>query len=112
MLPRERDLFRLALHSVKERPSPLEIEIYTITRLVTVLAVAMGVLCFAVGIALGGLSPVAGFLFAVGIPAAPEPCHVLARLRLARPIRSRVRSRRLLLRLLVVRLAAWHVAPR
>jgi P-type Ca2+ transporter type 2C len=68
---------------LKERPSPLEIEIHKITRLVTVLALAMGIVCFGAGIGVGGLSAVAGFLFAVGIIVANVPEGLLPTMTLA-----------------------------
>ena len=66
-----------------ERPSPLQRELGRITRLVTVLAVSMGVVSFVVGTVLAGLPPVAGFLFAVGIIVANVPEGLLPTLTLA-----------------------------
>ncbi len=66
-----------------ERPSPLQQELGRITRLVTVLAVAMGVVSFVVGTFLAGLPPVAGFVFAVGIIVANVPEGLLPTLTLA-----------------------------
>ena len=53
--------------------SPLQREIETVTRIVTILAVAMGVLFFVVGTSLGKLSMAAAFLFAIGIIVANVP---------------------------------------
>ncbi len=66
-----------------ERPSPLEREIAAITRIVTVLAVGLGIVFFVVGVALGGLAPEAGFLFAIGIIVAFVPEGLLPTLTLA-----------------------------
>jgi magnesium-transporting ATPase (P-type) len=67
----------------RERPSPLQQELSRVTRFVTVLAVAFGVLCFAVGTGVGGLSPAAAFLFAIGIIVANVPEGLLPTLTLA-----------------------------
>jgi Ca2+-transporting ATPase len=53
--------------------SPLQREIEKVTRIVTILAVAMGVLFFVVGTSLGRLSMAAAFLFAIGIIVANVP---------------------------------------
>jgi magnesium-transporting ATPase (P-type) len=66
-----------------ERPSPLQCELARITRLVTVLAVALGVVSFIAGTLLGGLPAVASFLFAVGIIVANVPEGLLPTLTLA-----------------------------
>ncbi len=66
-----------------ERPSPLQREIQRLTYLVTVLALSLGALCFAVGTTLGGLSTTAGFVFALGIIVANVPEGLLPTLTLA-----------------------------
>ncbi len=58
---------------LKDEKSPLQREIETVTRVVTILAVAMGVLFFVVGTSLGKLGLAAGFLFAIGIIVANVP---------------------------------------
>ncbi len=66
-----------------ERPSPLQRELARITRLVTLLAVGLGVVSFVVGVLFAGLPPVAGFLFAIGIIVANVPEGLLPTLTLA-----------------------------
>jgi P-type Ca2+ transporter type 2C len=66
-----------------EQPSPLQKELQSVTRIVTLLACGMGVLFFAVGILLGGLSASSAFLFAVGIIVANVPEGLLPTLTLA-----------------------------
>ncbi len=53
--------------------SPLQLEIEKVTKIVTLLAVSMGVLFFVVGTSLGKLSLAAAFLFAIGIIVANVP---------------------------------------
>lgn len=67
----------------ERRPSPLQTQIIRITRLITVLAVVMGLLFFAVGTYLGGLSLAEGFLFALGIIVANVPEGLLPTITLA-----------------------------
>jgi len=66
-----------------EQPSPLQRELESVTRVVTLLAVGMGVVFFLVGTSLGGLSTVSGFLFAVGVIVANVPEGLLPTLTLA-----------------------------
>jgi len=66
-----------------ERPSPLERELRSITRLVTVLAVGLGVGFFVIGTLIAHLPPIAGFLFAVGIIVANVPEGLLPTLTLS-----------------------------
>ena len=66
-----------------DRPSPLQLELVRVTRLVTLLAVAMGVAFFTIGTLLGGLSPASGLLFAIGIVVANVPEGMLPTLTLA-----------------------------
>lgn len=56
-----------------EQQSPLQRELSSVTRIVTLLAVGMGALFFMAGTMLGGLSKLSAFLFAVGIIVANVP---------------------------------------
>jgi Ca2+-transporting ATPase len=67
----------------EERPSPLQRELGRVTQVVTLLSVAMGVTFFLIGTLAGKLSPVSGFLFAVGIIVANVPEGLLPTLTLA-----------------------------
>lgn len=67
----------------RERPSPLEKELRLLTRLVAILAVLMGAVFYAIGTLFGGLTPVAAFLFAIGIIVANVPEGLLPTLTLA-----------------------------
>lgn len=67
----------------EERPSPLQRQIIWMTRVVTFVAIALGTLCFLTGTMLGGLSPAAGFLFAIGIIVANVPEGLLPTMTLA-----------------------------
>ncbi len=67
----------------RERPSPLQRELSRVTRFVTALAIALGVVCFVLGTSLGGLSPAAAFVFAIGIIVANVPEGLLPTLTLA-----------------------------
>lgn len=67
----------------QERPSPLQRELGRVTQIVTLLAVAMGVTFFLIGTLAGKLSPISGFLFAVGIIVANVPEGLLPTLTLA-----------------------------
>jgi Ca2+-transporting ATPase len=87
----------------KQRPSPLEIELRQVTWVVTLLAVAMGVLFFFLGTRVGGLSAVPGFLFAVGIIVANVPEGMLPTLTLSLALGVRRMASR---RALVKRLSA------
>jgi len=66
-----------------EQPSPLQRELKSVTRVVTLLAIGMGVVFFLVGTMLGGLSTVSAFVFAVGIIVANVPEGLLPTLTLA-----------------------------
>ena len=66
-----------------ERPSPLQREVVRITRLVTLLSVGLGVVFFVAGTWLGGLPPLSGFLFAIGIIVANVPEGLLPTLTLS-----------------------------
>ena len=58
---------------LKDEKSPLQREIETITKVITVIAVAMGVLFFFLGTFVGKLSLAAAFLFTIGIIVANVP---------------------------------------
>jgi magnesium-transporting ATPase (P-type) len=66
-----------------DRPSPLQRELARVTRVVTLLAVGLGLFFFVSGTVLGGLSPAAAFLFAIGIIVANVPEGLLPTLTLA-----------------------------
>jgi magnesium-transporting ATPase (P-type) len=89
--------------SQDERPSPLQRELKRVTRFVTILAVAMGIALFVIGVKLGGLSPAAGFLFAIGIIVANVPEGLLPTLTLALALGVKRMARR---RALVKRLSS------
>jgi P-type Ca2+ transporter type 2C len=86
-----------------ERPSPLQRELSALTRLVTTLAVVMGVVFFFIATMLGGLSMQLGFVFAIGIIVANVPEGLLPTLTLALAMGVRRMSRR---KALVKRLSA------
>jgi magnesium-transporting ATPase (P-type) len=86
-----------------ERPSPLQRELKRVTRLVTILAVVMGIAFFVIGVKLGGLSPASGFLFAIGIIVANVPEGLLPTLTLALALGVKRMARR---RALVKRLSS------
>lgn len=65
-------LAALAQHQ-PPRPSPLEIEVRSITRLISIIALSMGGLFFVIGTLFGGLSVSAAFLFALGMIVANVP---------------------------------------
>jgi magnesium-transporting ATPase (P-type) len=66
-----------------EQPSPLQKELESVTRVVTLLAFAIGLVFFVVGTMLGGLSTVSAFLFAIGIIVANVPEGLLPTLTLS-----------------------------
>ena len=70
-------------HSQPDQPSPLQRELKRMTWTITALAVAMGLIFFALGAGLGQLTPVEGFLFALGIIVANVPEGLLPTLSLA-----------------------------
>jgi magnesium-transporting ATPase (P-type) len=65
------------------QPSPLQKELESVTRVVTLLAVGIGLVFFVVGTMLGGLSTVSAFLFAIGIIVANVPEGLLPTLTLS-----------------------------
>jgi magnesium-transporting ATPase (P-type) len=89
--------------SQDERPSPLQRELKRVTRVVTILAVGLGIVFFVVGVKLGGLSPASGFLFAIGIIVANVPEGLLPTLTLALALGVKRMARR---RALVKRLSS------
>jgi magnesium-transporting ATPase (P-type) len=66
-----------------EQPSPLQKELESVTRVVTLLAVGIGLVFFVVGTMLGGLSTISAFLFAIGIIVANVPEGLLPTLTLS-----------------------------
>lgn len=66
-----------------EQQSPLQKELESVTRVVTLLAVGIGLVFFVVGTMLGGLSTVSAFLFAIGIIVANVPEGLLPTLTLS-----------------------------
>jgi magnesium-transporting ATPase (P-type) len=84
-----------------ERPSPLQRELKRVTRLVTFLALGLGIAFFLIGVKLGGLSSASGFLFAIGIIVAniPEGLAPTLTLALALGVKRMARRRALVKRL-------------
>ncbi len=82
---------RLAIltHAQPNRLSPLEQEMQRITRMITVLAVTMGAVFFAIGWGMGRLTPVEGFVFALGLIVANVPEGLLPTLSLSLAISVR-----------------------
>lgn len=78
----------------RERPSPLEHELGRVTRIVTVLAIAMGVACFIAGSGFGGLTVLTSFLFGIGIIVANVPEGLLPTVTLALALGVRRMARR------------------
>ncbi len=78
----------------EERPSPLQLELRRVTRLVTILSVGLGILFFTVGTLFGGLTLVEGFLFAIGIIVANVPEGLLPTLTLSLAIGVRRMAKR------------------
>lgn len=60
-------------HAQPTRESPLQREMTRVTRVVTLLAVGMGIAFFAIGWGSGRLTPLEGFVFALGIIVANVP---------------------------------------
>ncbi|MBI4455281.1 MAG: cation-transporting P-type ATPase [Acidobacteria bacterium] len=81
-------------HVQNERPSPLQLELERVTRVVTFLAAGLGIIFFIVGTFLGGLSPLEGFLFAIGIIVANVPEGLLPTLTLALALGVRKMAKR------------------
>ena len=89
--------------AVVEPPSPLHHEIRRVTRVVTVLSVAVGTGCFVVGVATGLLPVGEGFMFALGVIVANVPEGLLPTLTLALALGVQRMARR---RSIVKKLAA------
>ncbi len=79
---------RLA-QAVPDRPSPLEREVTHVTRIITLLAIGMGIVFYVIGTMVVGLAPLTGLLFAVGIIVANVPEGLLPTLTLALAIAVR-----------------------
>ena len=97
------ELGRIAFltQELSDEKSPLQRELEKVTRIVTVLAVSMGVLFFVVGTSLGKLSMTAAFIFAIGIIVAnvPEGLLPTVSLSLAMAVQRMVRRNVLVKRL-------------
>lgn len=59
--------------AIKDEMSPLQKEMVRVTKTVTAIAIATGIIFFALGYSLGGLSLAASFIFAIGIIVANVP---------------------------------------
>lgn len=70
-------------HEQPDRLSPLEQEMQRITRIITVLAVMLGAVFFAIGWGFGRLTPTEGFVFALGLIVANVPEGLLPTLSLS-----------------------------
>jgi magnesium-transporting ATPase (P-type) len=90
--------------SVPEEPSPLQKELERVTRVVTVLAVGIGVLFFLLSLAVAGVEPATGFLFAMGMIVAfvPEGMLPTVTLSLALAVQRMARRHALVKRLSAV----------
>ncbi|MBI4391993.1 MAG: cation-transporting P-type ATPase, partial [candidate division NC10 bacterium] len=90
--------------TVPEEPSPLQREMGRVTRIVTLLAVGIGLGFFLLGLATGTLPPAEGFLFALGVIVANVPEGLLPTLTLALAlgVQRMVRQRSLVKRLSAV----------
>jgi calcium-translocating P-type ATPase len=89
--------------TVVPEPSPLQREMARVTRIVTALAVAFGVVFFVLGVATDALAPAEGFLFALGVIVANVPEGLLPTLTLALALGGQRLARR---KSLVKRLSA------
>jgi magnesium-transporting ATPase (P-type) len=89
--------------AVAERPSSLQREMRRVTRVVTILSVAIGAGCFVVGVATGLLPVGEGFVFALGMIVANVPEGLLPTLTLALALSAQRMARR---RSIVKRLSA------
>jgi magnesium-transporting ATPase (P-type) len=81
-------------HRQQRLDSPLQREMRRVTRIVTILAVSMGVICFIAGWGTGRLSLLGGFIFALGIIVANVPEGLLPTLSLTLAISVRKMARR------------------
>ncbi len=86
---------------IREEKSPLQREIEKVTRVVTILAVVMGVAFFFLGTSIGNLSVSAAFIFAIGIIVAnvPEGLLPTMSLSLARAVQKMAKRNALIKRL-------------
>ena len=86
---------------IREEKSPLQREIEKVTRVVTILAVVMGVAFFFLGTSIGNLSISAAFIFAIGIIVAnvPEGLLPTMSLSLARAVQKMAKRNALIKRL-------------
>lgn len=76
---------RIALltQRVREQPSPLQREVARVARIVALLSVVVGAVCFAIGYLLAGLPLADGAIFAIGIVIANVPEGLLPTMTLA-----------------------------
>jgi magnesium-transporting ATPase (P-type) len=77
------------VQTLPERPSPLEREVAQVTRVISALAIGMGIIFYLVGTLVGGLPPLTGLLFAIGMIVANVPEGLLPTLTLALAIAVR-----------------------
>jgi calcium-translocating P-type ATPase len=89
--------------AVVEAPSPLQLEMRRVTRIVTVLSLGFGAGAFVLGVSTGLLRPGEGFVFALGVIVANVPEGLLPTLTLALALGVQGMARR---RSLVKRLSA------
>ncbi len=80
--------------AIPEEPSPLQLEMARVTRVVTLLAVSFGAGFFVLGVATGRLPLAEGFLFAIGVVVANVPEGLLPTLTLALALAVRRMARR------------------
>jgi len=79
---------------MSEAPSPLQKEMIRVTRIVTIIAVSVGVLFFALATALAGVNLMEGFIFAIGMIVAFVPEGLLPTVSLALAMGTQRMARR------------------
>lgn len=80
--------------TVEEELSPLQIELARATRVVTAIAVLVGALFFVLAVALAGMEPASGFIFAMGMIVAFVPEGLLPTVTLALAMSTQRMARR------------------
>ncbi len=90
--------------SLSEEISPLQKELSVVTRVVTIIAVAVGILFFILAVLLAGMKPAEGFIFGLGMIVAfvPEGLLPTVTLALAMGVQRMVRRNALIKRLSAV----------
>ena len=90
--------------TLREEQSPLQVELRRVTRVVTVIAVALGLIFFALAVALAGIDLAEGFIFAIGMIVAfvPEGLLPTVSLALAMGVQRMARRNALIKRLSAV----------